>query len=315
MGRLRSSFGTDTAPTTNTTPTVSIAGTPGIGNTLTATATGFPTPTYQWTRNGVNIAAATSSTYVQVAADITKAIRCVVTSAAGTATSNAITYTLAGDSNILDGVQGSQYVSGTNWPTIMGIGTATLASASHVTASTLSGLAAMHADGDASAYVTISGLDTALSTQSGASVFALLKTNQPSLAALWEYRSGSDMNVTLHDSGVGEAIPAATYWSFWSTPDSDTAAQYWSYHFDRTVSSGIAGVRAGGSAVSLSQHGTPATPGGTFGSGNLVLFNRNDHAIPCIGDIAIFVVTKSALSPTGNAALTIEAALKNLAGL
>lgn len=80
-----------------------------IGDTLTCstgTWTGSPAPsyTYQWKRAGANIAAATASTYVVVAADVrtastagAPAITCVVTATntagAPTATSNTVTLT------------------------------------------------------------------------------------------------------------------------------------------------------------------------------------------------------------------------------
>ena len=60
---------------------VSISGTPEVGQVLTAVlvgtgGTGF---TYQWTRNGVDIGGATSSTYTVVLADEGTTIRVVVT--------------------------------------------------------------------------------------------------------------------------------------------------------------------------------------------------------------------------------------------
>lgn len=62
-------------------PTPTIAGTVKVGSTLTAlTGTWSPTPrfTFQWTRNGVNISGATTSTYKLVAADGGQTIRVVV---------------------------------------------------------------------------------------------------------------------------------------------------------------------------------------------------------------------------------------------
>jgi hypothetical protein len=69
------------APVNTVAPVVS--GTATVGQTLTTTNgtwTGSPAPsfTYQWQRTGVNIGAATSSTYVLVAADYANTIRCVV---------------------------------------------------------------------------------------------------------------------------------------------------------------------------------------------------------------------------------------------
>jgi len=66
--------------------------------TFTVTASGSPTPTYQWQRNGANIAGATAASYTTpaaVAADNGASYRCVVSSSAGSSTSNAAILTLA----------------------------------------------------------------------------------------------------------------------------------------------------------------------------------------------------------------------------
>ena len=61
-----------------------ISGTAAVGNVLTSTTgtwtsdTGVTGYLYQWTRDGVNIASATSSTYTLVTADLTKTILCKV---------------------------------------------------------------------------------------------------------------------------------------------------------------------------------------------------------------------------------------------
>jgi hypothetical protein len=98
-GMIAGVTGLGVAPVNTVAPAVT--GTHLLGDTLTSTSgtwTGSPTPTYgyQWQRAGVNIAAATASTYVLVAADIGYSIRCVVTAtnAAGTvsANSNAIAF-------------------------------------------------------------------------------------------------------------------------------------------------------------------------------------------------------------------------------
>jgi len=89
---------TATAPVNTVAPVIS--GTNVVGSTLSSTTgtwTGTPTITYtyQWKRNGSNIASATSSTYTLVQADATFAITCAVTATnlAGSAeaTSNALT--------------------------------------------------------------------------------------------------------------------------------------------------------------------------------------------------------------------------------
>jgi len=90
--------GTGVAPVNTVAPVIS--GTPTVGQTLSSTTgtwTGNPTPTYtyQWKRNGSNIASATSSTYTLVQADATFAITCAVTGTnvvgSAEATSNALT--------------------------------------------------------------------------------------------------------------------------------------------------------------------------------------------------------------------------------
>lgn len=48
---------------------VTVTGTPAVGNTLTASVTAGYTASFQWTRNGVDISGATSSTYTLVSAD------------------------------------------------------------------------------------------------------------------------------------------------------------------------------------------------------------------------------------------------------
>lgn len=72
MGRARASWaaGAEAAQ---------IGGTPGVGNTLTATlAEGYTATGYQWKRNGVDIAGATANTYVQQAADEGTTLTCAV---------------------------------------------------------------------------------------------------------------------------------------------------------------------------------------------------------------------------------------------
>jgi sugar lactone lactonase YvrE len=57
-----------------------------------ATASGSPAPTYQWTRNGVALAGATDATFVLTKASDanTGSYQCIVTNAAGSATSSAV---------------------------------------------------------------------------------------------------------------------------------------------------------------------------------------------------------------------------------
>lgn len=82
----------------------SITGTPNVGQTLTAVASGvtgspFPSLSYQWTRDAVNISGATSSTYVLQAADDETAVRVVITATntedSASATSDPVSVTYA----------------------------------------------------------------------------------------------------------------------------------------------------------------------------------------------------------------------------
>lgn len=85
----------------------SVSGSTPVGSVLSTTNGTWthmgglnPSYTYQWTRDGANIAAATSSTYTTVSADITHAVGCTVTAhntggTASQASSNTITVTPA----------------------------------------------------------------------------------------------------------------------------------------------------------------------------------------------------------------------------
>jgi hypothetical protein len=68
---------------------VSLERCPGTSASFSVTATGTPSPTYQWQKNGVNISGATSATYTisSVAAANAGAYRCVVTNSCATVTS------------------------------------------------------------------------------------------------------------------------------------------------------------------------------------------------------------------------------------
>lgn len=86
-----STFVLASPPTTSADPT--ITGTVAVGETLTCnpgTWSGSPSFSYQWLRNGANIAAASASTYTLAAADEGKAIQCRVTAANGDATALAV---------------------------------------------------------------------------------------------------------------------------------------------------------------------------------------------------------------------------------
>jgi hypothetical protein len=81
-----------TAPKVTAT-SLSVAAT-GVASSTTGVWTAAPTFTYQWTRDGANIAGATAVTYTLVAADVGHLIGCTVTGTnsggTGTSTSNTV---------------------------------------------------------------------------------------------------------------------------------------------------------------------------------------------------------------------------------
>jgi Immunoglobulin domain len=84
------------APAITTQP-VSQTVTAGQSATFSVTATGSPTPTYQWTKNGASLAGATSASYktpATSAIDSGTQFRVVVSNSAGNATSSAATLTV-----------------------------------------------------------------------------------------------------------------------------------------------------------------------------------------------------------------------------
>ena len=68
----------------------------GAGASFSATASGTPTPTYQWSKNGSVLVGATASTYTIASTALTDAgtFTVVATNAAGSASSNAVTLTV-----------------------------------------------------------------------------------------------------------------------------------------------------------------------------------------------------------------------------
>jgi hypothetical protein len=124
---------TNTAPVNTAVPTV--AGTPAVGNTLTATPgtwTGTPTPTlaYQWERNSADIPGATGLTYVLTSADVggNDRVRETATNVAGTASAwstvvvmpvPSLVNTAAGGTNAATVTTGNSGGSGdTAWDTV-----------------------------------------------------------------------------------------------------------------------------------------------------------------------------------------------------
>jgi hypothetical protein len=77
-----------------TTTSLSVAAT-GVASSTTGVWTGAPTGyTYQWLRDGANIAGATAASYTLVAADVGHLVSCTVTATGsggtGTSTSNTV---------------------------------------------------------------------------------------------------------------------------------------------------------------------------------------------------------------------------------
>ena len=97
---------------------VSIGGTSTQGQVLTATnnladADGLGTISYQWTRGGVNISGATSSTHTLVQADVGKAIKVVASYTDGQGTVETVTSSATSNVvNVNDAATGSVTISG-----------------------------------------------------------------------------------------------------------------------------------------------------------------------------------------------------------
>ena len=125
-----------TPPSNSVAPVAS--GTNEVGETLSCTTGTWVgsapiSYTYQWRRDGVDIASATSSTYVLVSADAETDVDCNVTATnfAGSATadSNNITIAAEGDGSLsdviasavfdLDATQAASYTSGTTWSNLV----------------------------------------------------------------------------------------------------------------------------------------------------------------------------------------------------
>ncbi|MBO2008745.1 PQQ-dependent sugar dehydrogenase [Hymenobacter negativus] len=110
---------TTSAPVITTQP-ASVAVVPGAAATFSVAAAGSTPLSYQWQKNGVNIAGATGTSYTiasVVAADAGQ-YRAVVTNSVGTATSTAATLTVtapntAPTAQILTPASGTTYVAGT----------------------------------------------------------------------------------------------------------------------------------------------------------------------------------------------------------
>lgn len=100
----------------------SISGTAKVGQVLTASAgmvTGSPTPTptYQWKRNGVNIAGATSASYALVVADLAATITVVITESNGVGSSASATSSATAPVAAADAAPTITSVSVTGTPT------------------------------------------------------------------------------------------------------------------------------------------------------------------------------------------------------
>jgi len=93
---------TSTAPPVITTQPANRTAAPGQTATFSVVATGNPLPTYQWRKNGTNVAGATSTSYTTppaVPGDNGARFDVVVSNTAGSVTSNAATLTVASGSS------------------------------------------------------------------------------------------------------------------------------------------------------------------------------------------------------------------------
>ncbi|MEK9139245.1 MAG: immunoglobulin domain-containing protein, partial [Bacteroidota bacterium] len=94
-----------TVPPTITTHPLNQTVTEGQTATFSVTATGTPSPTYQWQKNNVDISGATSASHTTPAtilADNGATFRCVVSNVAGTVTSNSATLTVTSGAPVSD---------------------------------------------------------------------------------------------------------------------------------------------------------------------------------------------------------------------
>ncbi|MBN2728058.1 MAG: immunoglobulin domain-containing protein [Bacteroidales bacterium] len=101
----------------------------GTGVSFTVSASGDPTITYQWQKDGTNISGATSSTYsiASVAAGDVGDYRCIVTNSYGSDTSNVATLTLSTAPSITSQPAAATQCEGTTATfTVAASGTATL---------------------------------------------------------------------------------------------------------------------------------------------------------------------------------------------
>ncbi len=75
----------------------------GSGLSISVTAAGFPSPTYQWRKNGVSIPGAVASTLSLVSAALADAgsYSCLITNVAGSVTSSAATLTVYPETNLV----------------------------------------------------------------------------------------------------------------------------------------------------------------------------------------------------------------------
>jgi Leucine-rich repeat (LRR) protein len=129
-------FGTNpsTPPVISTQP-VNRTVTEGQSATFTIAATGNPTPTYQWRRNGTTISGATSTSYTITTTAMTDSgavFSCVVSNAAGSVTSNNAVLTVQRDLRrqdslalvgLYNGIGGPNWTNKDNWLTSQPIDT------------------------------------------------------------------------------------------------------------------------------------------------------------------------------------------------
>lgn len=298
-------------------PTISISGAVSVGGTLTATVTGTPTPTLTLYRAGVSAGIITSP-YTYVGADIGPSLTVVAANAAGTATSNALSYSPTADTNILEYWDAATLTPGTvtNW--VGGKGVDTLINDTGTTTASATSFNTSHpgvtASGTSNLKANGSGLSTAIDAQSSlAWIGTVARTSGTTLAWIASYTS-TDWDIIVHDSGNLEALGAGTYWKFTNDAGSDLLSPILvSVGFNRATSGAVDYIRLAGADTTLSTHGTPATPGGTYSSATFYLFSESTHAARFPGTIGWFAITTTAV--TGNARATIEAYAKYTGGL
>ena len=194
--------------------------TAGAAVTFTAAANGTPAPTYQWRKNGVNLAGATAASYAiaSVTTGDAGTYTVVATNSAGSATSNGavLTVTAASSAPVFTVQPASQTVAAGNPVTFVASATGTPAPTYQwrkngrniAGARNASYMIASVAPGDAGTYTVIATNSAGAATSKGAAL--TVTTSAPTFVvqpASWTVKAGASVTFTAAASGA----PAPAY--------------------------------------------------------------------------------------------------------